>query len=486
MTLRISLALSLLAATPAFAQPAAKPPAQRPTPAAKPAPAAPTVDAGDDLAAFDHELDALFSSGGLTSDQAASRAAGSSPTVRRKVAEIDAAVAQADAAALARVPQVSLKASYTRLSFIDPLVIAIPGVKPIPIEVFQNSYVTEGQLVVPLSDYLYRIPKLVESTNLAVKSSSLDKRANEISAGEDARVAYYEWVRAKLQLLVAQRQLVQVRKTLDQERALAEVQRVSKADLMRVESQAAEAEQNVYSLTNIADLREEQLRILIGAGSEQLVIGEDIRADLGAPAAGQLDDLMTSAKQQRLEFQQLDTGIAAKEAQRSSEKSNLYPRVSAIGIADYADPNQREFPQRKQFDLTWQVGVQATWTLNDMLTSRTTDHRLSAEAAELRADKENLERSTRIEVLQAQQAVVLAQQSLITSQKGLASAQESYRVRRELLAADRATAVELVDSETDLTRARIAALNAHVDLREARAQLDHALGNDTKTRPGAH
>jgi outer membrane protein len=481
MTLRITLALSLLAAAPAFAQPAAKPPAPRPTPAAKPAP---TTDATvDELAAFDHELDALFSSGGLTSDQAAGRAAGASPTVRRKVAEIDAAVAQADAAAIARVPQVSLKASYTRLSHIDPFIIPLQlpnGQTVAPIESFQNAWLGEAQLVVPLSDYLIRFPKLVESADLAVKASQLDRRANEISAGEDARVAYFEWVRAKLQLLVAQRQLVQVQRTLDQERALAEVQRVSKADLMRVESQAAEAEQNVYSLTNISQLREEQLRILIGAGSEQLVIGEDIRADLGAPGASHLDDLMVAAKQQRLEFKQLETGIAAKESQRSAEKANLYPRVSAFGVADYADPNQREFPQRQQFDLTWQAGVQATWTINDMLTSRTTDHRLAAEAAQLRADKENLERSTRIEVLQAQQAVVLAQQSLITSQKGLASAQESYRVRRELLAADRATAVELVDSETDLTRARIAALNAHVDLREARAQLDHALGNDTK------
>ena len=74
-------------------------------------------------------------------------------------------------------------------------------------------------------------------------------------------------------------------------------------------------------------------------------------------------------------------------------------------------------------------------------------------------------RGTRIELLAAQQAVQLAQHSLATSQKGLAAAEESYRVRRELLDAERATAVELVDAETELTRARIAALNARVDLR---------------------
>ena len=51
-------------------------------------------------------------------------------------------------------------------------------------------------------------------------------------------------------------------------------------------------------------------------------------------------------------------------------------------------------------------------------------------------------------------------------------------MRKELLNAERATAVELVDAETELTRARIAALNARVDLRVALAQLVHALGDD--------
>ena len=40
------------------------------------------------------------------------------------------------------------------------------------------------------------------------------------------------------------------------------------------------------------------------------------------------------------------------------------------------------------------------------------------------------------------------------------------------------TAVELVDAETNLTSARISALDARVDLRSALAELDHALGTD--------
>lgn len=477
MTLRISLVLSLVAATPVFAQPAPKQPAPR-QPAPK-QPAAPPA-AADDMVAFEKDLDALFAKGGLTADQAASRAGAASLAVRRRVAEIDAAVAQLETAELARVPQVSAQLSYTRLSPVVPFRIPL-GATPVTIASLQNAYLAEARLVVPLSDYVLRYPKLIDAAKLGAEAARVSKRSSEVSAGQDARLAYYEWVRSRLQVLIATRQLIQVQRTLDQVRALAEVQRLSRADLLRVESQEAQAEQVVDQLENIAQLREEQLRLQIGAPTgEPLAIGEDIRGELAAPVTGSLDEAAGTATRQRLEFKVIDTGIQAKESQRAAETANLLPRLSAFAVTDYADPNLRVFPQKDEFKLTWSVGAQLTWTINDALVSRASDRRLRAEANELRADRENLERGTRIEVLAAQQAVALAQHALATSQKGLVAAEEGYRVRKELLNAERATAVELVDAETELTRSRIAALNARVDLRVARAQLDHAIGNDAR------
>jgi len=459
MLIRMSLVLVMVLAGPALAQ----------TP--------PKTDA-DDMAAFDKELDALFAPGGLTADGAAARAPAASPTVRRRAAEIDAAISQAQAAELTLVPHVQGSATYTRLSPLDPIVFG-PGAM---FEFLENSYAVQGQLGLPLSDYVIRYPKLIDAAKLGADAARTSKRESEVAAGQDARLAYYEWVRAKLQVLVAQRQLTQVQTALTQFRALADAQRVSRADLMRVESQEAQAEQVLDQLTQLSDLREEQLRLLIGAApGEKLTPGEDIRKDVaGASAGGPLDQLAATARTQRLEFKVIDTGIAAKEKQREAEKANLLPRLSAFATADYARPNQRVFPQVDEFKFTWQAGVQLTWTLNDALVSNTTDKRIRAETSELRADRENLERGTRIELMAAQQAVNLAVHTLATSQKGLAASEEGYRVRRALLAAERATAVELIDAETDLTRARITALNARIDLRVALAQLAHALGNDTK------
>lgn len=460
MKLGLAFAVSLLA-SPAFAQP-------------KPE--------STDMVSFEKDLDALFVKGGLTSDVAASRAAKASPTVRRSAASIDVSVATAQSAELTRVPRVAVSGTYTRLSPIDPFPIGVDPVSGEPqfLTFSNNSYVGEGQLALNLSDYVVRYPKLIAGARLGVDAAKAGKRASEVDAMQEARIAYYEWVRAKLQVMVAGRQLTQVRATLGQVRALAEAQRLSNADRMRVESQEAQAEQIFDQLQQLADLREEQLRLLIGAGPEPLTIGEDIRGDITAPSAVGLDELLANARRQRLEFRSFDSGIAAKEKQRDAEKASYYPRLSAFATADYARPNQRIFPQVDAFRFTWQAGLQLSWTLNDTLIAKTNVDRFDAEVRELRADRETLERGTRVQLLAAQQAVALAQRALQTSQKGLAAAEESYRVRQALLAAQRATAVELVDAETELTRARITALNARIDLRVAMTQLTHAVGNDTK------
>lgn len=473
---RSLLLASLLASSPAaIAQPKAPAPAPAPAPAARPAPPQPAEDT------FEKDLDALFSPGGLTAEQAATRSVKSSPTVRRSVADIEVAIAQAESAELSRVPRVGASFTYTRLSDVDAA-LTIPGGGSFEFPVFLNTYSFDANVNINLSDYVLRYPKLIEAARLGEDVARVSRRSSEVNVGQDARLAYYEWVRSKLQVLIAKRQLAQVRSTLGQIRALAEAQRVSRADLMRVESNEAVAEQTLNQLTLLQQLREEQLRILIDEPEgTPLAIGEDIRQDLTAPTAAPIDEALKTAREQRLDFKVLDTGIEAKEKQRTAEKASNYPRLSGFASAQYSNPNQRFFGNSDaEFNFSWAAGLQLSWTLNDTLFARTTQQRLRGETDALRADRANLDRGARVQIIAAQQSIENARTALETSKKGLAAAEEGYRVRRELLNAERATAVELVDAETELTRARIAALNARVDLRVAIVQLEHAIGNDAK------
>ncbi len=429
--------------------------------------------AADDLSS---DLDALITKDGLTADQAASRSRAASPDVARKAAELDAAMAQVSAAKIAWLPQLSTKFGYTRLSDIDEPMLA-PGLE---LKSLDNSYVSTSQIVLPVSDYVLRLPSTTKAARLGEYAARAGKRATELDAATEARIAYYEWMRARLQVLVAQRQLAQVRTTLDQVKKLVAGDRLSRADLLRVESQEAEAEQALDQLRTLATLREERLRLQIGARTdEQLAIGEDVREPLtmtsGAP---NLDDAMQAASKKRMDLKAVSLAIEANEAQRRAEKANLLPRLSAFAQTEYANPNQRVFPQNDEFTFTWSAGAQLSFSLSDALISRTTNRRMQAESNALRADREALTLATRLQVLSAQQNIANAQKAIETSRKRLVAAEESYRVRKAFLEAERGTAVELVDAETNLTSARISALDARVDLRIAKAELDHALGND--------
>jgi outer membrane protein TolC len=456
------------------------------TAAAQPAPAPQkaadqAVKPADEETAFQREIDSLFVQGGLTSEEAAKRGPGASPTVVKQAQALAAAAAQLESARLLQVPRINGTASYTRLSFIAPVNLGFGGMS-FKIPFLQNQYVLQGQVAVPLSDYFLRFPSVIDAAKYNQDSADVNELNSKVGAAQDARLAYYEWVRARLSVVIARRQLAQVQATLQQERALADVQRVSRADLLRIESQAASTQQSLDVLTNVVVLREEQLRLLIGASeTEKLEMGEDIRGEVKSPEMAQLDDLQHHAVAQRLDLKSIDYGIRAKEAQADQELANQLPHLSAFANFDYDNPNQRIFPQQANFKFTWLAGLQLTWVLNDYLQSKTSVDRINAEANELRADRENLVRATRIEVLSAQQAVQVALLALQTSKTALDSAEEGYRVRRELLNAERATAVELVDAQTTLTQARVASLNARIDLRVAISQLAHALGDDIKS-----
>jgi outer membrane protein TolC len=84
----------------------------------------------------------------------------------------------------------------------------------------------------------------------------------------------------------------------------------------------------------------------------------------------------------------------------------------------------------------------------------------------------------RSEIARALEAVDDATSAQLTTARAVASAEESHRVRRALFQNGRATSVELTDAETELTRARLAVIDAHVEARLAELELTHALGRD--------
>ena len=435
--------------------------------------------------------------GGLTSVVVATRAEATSYDVLSKKEDLEAAAAQVDQALVAYFPRLTATGRYMRLSPIDPpsfgnSVIA-PGVGPGPIPpgtplvnvpftfpVLLNQTILQANLNVPLSDYLLRIPQAYAAATKNQKAATFAESAARLKAATDAKVIYYTWVRAKLQEVVAEQALLQAKAHLVDAQHAFDAGTVSKADVLRVESQVAASKLLVERAKSMAEITETQIRVAMhDTAPLAYEVGESVDLEIPkAQGAENLTALWAEAGGTRLEIKALEQTSEALREQAKVARAGNYPKVDVFGDIIHANPNQRIFPLQDQFRTTWDVGVQLTYSPNDIALAGASNRNLTARAASLTAQKQALEDGIRVEVTQTRNALREAQAAVESTAQGLVAAEESYRVRRSLFRNGRATGVELTDAETDLTRSRLESINARVDVRIALVRLEHALGRD--------
>ena len=261
---------------------------------------------------------------------------------------------------------------------------------------------------------------------------------------------------------------------------------ISKADVLRLEAQLAGAQQAGAETDALAMLTEEQLRILLSIQAGQpLTIGADVMHDQVAPVTETLAALQDQAMARRLEIRALDeTELSLKETV-SLARAGYLPRLDAFADATMANPNQRIQPSQQKFEGTWDAGLRLSWTLNDSFVASGATAEAKARMASVAEQKGALRDGLRLEVVSAYSEMLKSAATIEASERQLTASEESLRVRNELFKNGKATSVELVDAEAEVTRARLGRLNARIGLAVARVRLDHATGRDVTPRPAA-
>jgi outer membrane protein TolC len=440
--------------------------------------------------------------GGLTADAVALRAAQTSFTAQAQEQVLRGAAARLDAAWAAFLPRLSGTFRYTRLSDLTlpslfPSTVNFVGttapggtLNPAPtvaislagasFPVILDNWLIQGTLVVPLSDYVFRLTQNYSAANKSVTAAKYDLAVARAKSATEGRIAYYNWLRARGSVVVAKLALEDQKTHLGDTRNLLEAGKASKVDVLRGETGVAAAELAVEQATHFSELGEAQVRIAIHAkDDEAIAIGETVDGDVPA-YGGVLTALVAEGQSNRLEIKSLKATSDALHDQATVLRAGAYPQLAAVGNVTYANPNQRLILAQAQWFPTWDVSLQLTWSPNDVVSARANGADVESKAAQLEAQKQAVRDGIALEVTQAFQAVQEADFSLRSTDKQLVSAREAVRVARELFKAGLVTSTTLTDAETELTRARLQSLNAHVDARIARVRLDHALGRDTK------
>lgn len=432
----------------------------------------------------------------LTADLVAERAQATSHELLGRAEEVAAARAGVDQALASYLPRLQGTARYTRLSDVPAtslgnLVVAPtaqPGSRPdstqlvaVPVSFasISNQYLAQATLQLPVSDYLLRLPQLHAAASGNARASEMMAKATRLRIGADARVAYFTWLRGRMQTTIAEQSLDLARAHLQDVNHAAEVGAASKADVLRVEAQVASAELMLTRARDFAAVAETTLRTLMHDPSDAPYQSSD---DLAAEVARELPeakpeaDLWSEAGAHRLELQALSESSRALRQQAKAAVAAGLPRLDAVANAVYANPNPRIFPQQDQFRGTWDATVQLSWSPTELPASRAAQRAALARAAQIEEQRAATVDAIKIEVSRAAHAVGEARVAIGSATRAQRAAEESCRIRRSLFQNGRATSVELTDAETEVTRARMELLNAQIELRIAYAQLAYALG----------
>ena len=524
--LALSLAIGSIARAQAPAPAAASAPAQVQAQGRTAVPAAPTqqaqtaVPAGTADPAAEPKLataDELTIegvepvAGGLTAAETARRAIAASSDLRQKRAELASADARIRQTTIEFFPQLVLRGSYTRLSpvaaeFGNGALVGAQNagrlsVGPCPngggqcvldsadqpvgaasfeIENLEDNFAVGASLTVPLSDYVLRLSDAATSAEKSREAARFAMVAEQARVETDARVLYYNWLRAHGQVFVASKALDRSKARLGDAQAAFAVGSLTQADVMRIEALVANGALALTQAESLRQLTRAQLAIVMSdQGAADYKVGEAVPAPVPAlPQTGSqgAHALIAEANGKRYELKALDASLVALENGESATRAGSWPRVDAVGDATYANPNPRYFPPRQDWHATWSIGVQATWNVGQTFLSDARGDELAAQTENVRGQRVRMEAVIASQVVSAALDLQTAQAALQTSETTVRAAEEAYRVTSDRFRVGRATTTDMVTAETDLLGAKQTQINARIDSAIAGLRMQHALG----------
>lgn len=493
-------------ATPAPTGPAPAASAPEPSPAATAAPTAPNPpdDARPDTVR-EHFAPLINQPGGLTSKEAALAAAKQSPTAAAAQTKVESAQAQIEGVTWRYLPTLTLSASYTHLSpqptvgEAQPFNIVVsetPGQVMDVSDLFAfdgtqafvqqvDQFSLNAGLVVPISDYLLNLSKATKGAKTAKRSAELNEKAERVNSAANARLAYYDWVSAKLQAEETAKSVERAQKQKQTLEAQLATGRSARADVLRADAFLANSELDQKRAESAEVIARERLNVLMTGGEKiqpNWVIGEDLLQEESIDALGtqSIEELQREAAATRLELKSMRATAKALMERAGVERSNIYPRLDAFANATYANPNPRVIPQVAEWIGSWDVGARLSWTLNSIGTQGNQAKQSEANAREFLAQADGMEQALRSEVLSAYYLYRESTLATATARRGVEAAEVAYRDRVILFENGRATSLDLLEAESALVSARVALVRTYVLVRSSRVRLEHAVGRDIK------
>lgn len=411
----------------------------------------------------------------LTLDEAIARGLENSHRLAELRAREEGARAAESSRGAAQLPIVAAQAGYMRTNHVQEFAIAPPGQ---PRQVVYPDVPDNYRTRLDLQWLVYtggRLDDLERAARAERDATGQDLSAARADLRLDIARAFWTLVTAREAEQVLTRSLDRIAAYVRDLNVRLDQGLIPPNELLSAQAQHARERVASIEAGNARRIAEADLRRLTGLDGT----GEIEPAASLAPAANQpaeTANLIAEAIKQRAERRALTDRAEAARARVAAAAAERLPQIGVAGGFDYGRPNTRIFPRVARWEDSWDVSVNATWTLWDG--GRVRADRAEAAAGARAADARiaDFDRQVTFEVRQRQLELESSRAAIVAADEGVRAAAEAHRVLGERFTAGVATNTEVLDAQTSMLQAELDRTRALSNARIAEARLARAVG----------
>lgn len=385
-----------------------------------------------------------------------------------------------------RLPSLTLRSAYSRLSEEETGEITLPPPSSATIDLapeILNEYSLGVSLKQPLFTGLHIRSSIEQSRHLS-RASLQEVRSERNDLVYEIRTAFWSLMEARENLRIVEERIELVKVYLQDVKNRKQQGLSTRNDVLKVEMQLAEARLKAVEAGNALILSRARLNLLLGLPEDTvLLLRIQFRHQKEPP--GILDPLLDEARKERPELRALHQHILAGEEGLTLNRSGWYPNLYLTGGYLWARPNPRLFPQEDRFEGTWELGLTASLDVGRWTALPHQTRQAVARLEQSRARLEALEDAVALEVIQSSLALTGSREEVEASSLMIQQAEESLRITREKFENGLALSSELLDEEIALLEARLKRFRARSSIEKAWASLQRAVGKSLETAGGS-
>ena len=416
----------------------------------------------------------------LTLSEALEKGLANSRRLAEIAARVDAAGFAVDRQRAAERPDVMLTGGYMRTNHVQEFVIAVPGAPPkVVYPDIPDNYRSRLDLQWPIYT-AGRIDALEQAARAEKDAVGEDLQAARNDLRLEITRAFWALVTARETEAVLARSLDAVNSQVKDLRSRLTSGLIPPSDVSSAEAQASRQQVLAIEAANARSIAEADLRRLTGIETPGRIDPQvPVSAPTPAPDArtsAQVAELIAAALKTRPERRAFEARVRSAEDRVAAVRASARPQLAVAAGYDYARPNPRIFPRIGEWRTSWDLSINASWSLWDGGRRAAEQGEALATSRALQARVEDFDRQVTFEVRQRTLQLESSRAAIAATEDEVRAAVEAERVVGERYRVGVATPTDVLEAQVARLQAELDRTRAVANVRLAEAQLQRALG----------